>query len=120
MEERREFKLGDPRRFCKHMVKAMMQNSSKQKMPKVVHKLFSDADRAGKGLYFDEYKIVTIDGLDVIISKSSDGSWYSVIVQEEEDGDGVRYSYNPIEWRWAYNREPKDADKFIKLIDGWS
>jgi hypothetical protein len=117
-ESRNQFAWGDPRRFCKHMVSAVLDNSGAMSMPPVVYKILTDAREAGRGLHYDQYKIATLDGKDVIVSRSDRGEWYSVIT---ETSSGVeRFGYNILELRWAYKRTPQNAETFIDLINGWN
>lgn len=112
---RAEFDYGDPRRFCKHMVKAMV--AQERELPPVLDKLLRDAEAAGKGMFLEEVRMTDLGSSGVLVAKSPGGEWFSVLTNS---GDGMtRYGYNVLEKRWSYGRPPPNAAYCRRLVESW-
>lgn len=112
---RSRYAFGDSRRFCKHMVKAMLKQ--KREMPPILRRMFDDAERAGKGLFLEEIRMTADDESGILVAKSQAGEWFSVIA--ESNGQLVRHGYNIAEKRWSYGRPPENESYCRRLVESW-
>ena len=117
-DRRSGFNRDDPRRLCKHLIRALLENGElPESMDKYCDKLQGIADE-GRGFPLTK-KLVNhlIDGYPFEIwlcdtQNISDPKYAWCDVYEK----GKRYAYNIIEKRWSYKDAPKNSDDVVRLI----
>ncbi|MCU0589892.1 MAG: hypothetical protein MUC33_01240 [Desulfobacterales bacterium] len=121
VETRTEFEFGDPRRFCKHMVKAAINADALEKSPAVFRMVFENALEMGKGLTRDALFLTEIDGSLVLISQPETGDWINVFCRNRNPRKDGTYSYKRFgfslsEQRWSYGYGPPGAKILRKIF----
>lgn len=120
VETRSEFEIGNPKRFCKHMVRAVVKSSSLRELPPVFQMVFKNAYEMGKGLTRDALYLTEIDGSQVLISHPENSEWINVFCRNripKKDGtyNFKRFGFNLAERRWSYGYGPPGA-KILRQI----
>jgi len=123
IEFRGRFRIGDLRRFCKHMVAAVVKSGIIKNLAQPIQIIFYSAYDQEKGVFFDEYKFTAIDESIAVISKPENDEWFSVITQIEpspnKHGRYKRFGYNLQEDRWSNGNIPLHSNILKELMKNW-
>ncbi len=125
VETRSEFPHGDPRRFCKHMVNAVVNCGVLEKSPAILDLVFRNAYEMQKGLARDRLYYAEIDGSPIIVSRPESGEWVNVYCRNrvpKKDGtySFKRFGFNLGEQRWSYGYGPPGAKILRQLFSDWT
>jgi hypothetical protein len=117
---RNKYETSDPRRLCKHLIKAFLETEKLKKGIIPVNLQMYKAEFARLKSYDAGFqctdKIETeIEGQKFIIFAPADDAncWYNVY---SDGGSEIRYGYNPQLQRWAHNEKPSHAKTLAPLI----
>jgi len=119
IDVRSSYGSGDVRKFCKHLVKVIIENDGIGQASLPAQFLLNSAYDRRAGTFLDDMKISNLNGSDILIGKSPNGEWFSVYTRNRKRGakEGAyrRFGYNYFEERWSHGYAPPYA-KVIKQV----
>ena len=123
IEFRGRYRVGDLRRFCKHMVAAVVKSGIIKNLAEPIQLIFYSAYNQEKGIFFEEYKFAAIESSIAVISKAENDDWFSVITQIEptptKQSRYKRFGYNLQQDRWSDGDIPLHSNIFRELMKNW-
>jgi hypothetical protein len=119
IKHRHFFEVGDPRRFCKHLIHVLLNSGNMPEWANQYHMKFQILYESKKGFPQDKYpSILTLGDVEIEIwlpdRETGDrppGPWCDIYIS------GDRYGYNYKEWRWTSDRMPPCGKEIIAFIN---
>ncbi len=109
-EKRSELPRNHFGRCCKHIISLLKNIPFKGKVRHLVDAFASTGTTPHPER---DWSYGTLDGNNVFVSSPA-YEWSDVLV--EDGGHWTRFKYNVIESRWAYQKEPAQADLLLKIL----
>jgi hypothetical protein len=120
--KREQYSIGDPRRLCRHLVRALRERNLIQGNDEWSEAIIQN----GEGIPLKAWRVRLDTAPDVLVTQGDSDEWLNVFAREKETRERIseasgpirRHGWSVLENRWSFGQSVPGARELNRLLRG--